>query len=175
MLRRLELARQLRGEITAGIDFLHLGRLGRDGAIQRLPRRARGVPQRGDLDLPGLECCARRLQVGHRLTMVLELFSIASSQRPDQPVVPADRAEIADTQQEPRIPRRPHLVERDQTGFDQGTLRIGLAFEAGHPCRHVLELAGRFGKVAVDHGELLRLDLPVDIEPSDFLEQGAFA
>ncbi len=138
-------------------------------------RAARGLLQRGDLDLAGLERRARHLQVGHRLTQVVELFPIASGQRPDETVVPAERAKVAGTQQEPRVAGRPHLVERDQTGLDQGTLRIGLAFEVGYPRCRVLELAGRFGEVAVDHAELLRPDLPVDLEPSDLPEQSAFA
>ena len=43
-------------------------------------RRARGDLQRGHLDLAGLECRARYLQVGHCLTQVIELFLIASGQ-----------------------------------------------------------------------------------------------
>jgi len=171
LLRRLELAGQLRVEVAPRVDGFHEGGPRGHDPLDARPRGQCPLLERRRLARVRLQLLPFPRDRLERAAVLLHAVAIDPRQRRGRAVRPPDRPHVLHIQKQPPVAGASHLVQLDQPGLDVRALDVGTRAQFRRPGDGGVERRARRPEVGLDADELLRLHLPVDLQRAELDEQ----
>jgi len=143
----------------------------RDGAVDRSACFARLRLQDVELLRSRVERRSFLDEGVERPAVFLDAVAIDAAQRGRGAVRASQLAEIIDVEQHAPVPRASHLVDVHEARFEIRLLAIRVRLKGGRAGVRGRDLLAYRRRVALDRGELLRLDLLIDFELAQLDDQ----